>query len=141
MSSGRLAAVPLPAPGGLVFDVGASYGPAAGEFSSTWQAHVVVVEANYGFFNSYLAPAFKGLPEFTLVHAAVSDVDGATMTFYKACNDYLSSARKAWLTDPAFRFGNHSCFEETKVRAPACRARKLHRAVDGTRSLLYPRHI
>ena len=79
--------------------------------------------------------------EFTLVHAAVSDVDGATMTFYKACNDYLSSARKAWLTDPAFRFGNHSCFEETKVRAPACRARKLHRAVDGTRSLLYPRHI
>eukprot|EP00747_Dinoflagellata_sp_TGD_P114764 gnl/TRDRNA2_/TRDRNA2_172000_c1_seq1.p1 gnl/TRDRNA2_/TRDRNA2_172000_c1~~gnl/TRDRNA2_/TRDRNA2_172000_c1_seq1.p1 ORF type:complete len:354 (-),score=63.55 gnl/TRDRNA2_/TRDRNA2_172000_c1_seq1:87-1073(-) len=108
-----------PKAGSLVFDIGAADGSSATEFRREWDAHVLAVDANYGFFNSYLKPQLangKDAKGYTVLQAAMSDTDGDEATFYKACDDYLSSMRKEWLTNSTkFRYGKQNCFEETKV--------------------------
>merc|ERR1719487_1140879 len=75
-----------------------------------------MVEANYGWVNSYLKPQLGNVTGYTIVQAAAHEKDGEELAFYKGCNDYLSSLNKDWLTDPKYRFGTHNCFEETKVK-------------------------
>eukprot|EP00747_Dinoflagellata_sp_TGD_P098906 gnl/TRDRNA2_/TRDRNA2_167590_c1_seq1.p1 gnl/TRDRNA2_/TRDRNA2_167590_c1~~gnl/TRDRNA2_/TRDRNA2_167590_c1_seq1.p1 ORF type:complete len:704 (-),score=128.29 gnl/TRDRNA2_/TRDRNA2_167590_c1_seq1:33-2144(-) len=114
---GRVKFHPLPGPGSLVLDCGASYGVSAKEFHETWGANVVLVEPNPGWFYSYLKLNYGDQePAYTLLHAAASDKDGEEITFYKACNDYLASIRKDWITSDSMRFGYEKCFSEEKVK-------------------------
>eukprot|EP00747_Dinoflagellata_sp_TGD_P025881 gnl/TRDRNA2_/TRDRNA2_131555_c0_seq1.p1 gnl/TRDRNA2_/TRDRNA2_131555_c0~~gnl/TRDRNA2_/TRDRNA2_131555_c0_seq1.p1 ORF type:complete len:203 (-),score=17.60 gnl/TRDRNA2_/TRDRNA2_131555_c0_seq1:45-653(-) len=81
--------LPMPGKGDVVFDVGVADGGSAHAFRAVWGSNVLMVEPGPAWVKGYLYPGFHQQEGYWLEHAALSNTDGETITFYEGCSTFF----------------------------------------------------